>query len=83
MNRIGRITTWPECQPPERRNMRCACYLHGACTSPTKTLANVDPQLLLEWLYIGTFEETQPRARLLELRAQHSQLFKDMFAERS
>ena len=38
VGRIGRVTTWPESKPYDKRNISATCYLHTGCHSKaTKT----------------------------------------------
>ena len=68
---IGRITTWPKGLPFLKRNISCACFLHGGCNPPARNTRQVSQHELLVWLFSARLEPMPTKARLMELRAEH------------
>ena len=79
---VGRLTTWPESKPVERRSVSMRCYLHPKCVTPARVRTKVSDDLLLRWLFGGCVPETgASRAREEELGKEHRALFSRMIAE--
>jgi hypothetical protein len=54
MEKIGRITTWPEKQKNKQlRNISCVCYMHSNCRSPARVVRSCRRTTLLRWLLTG------------------------------
>ena len=78
---IGRITSWPENKPYEKRSHSCSCFLHGSCKSPARLTRKVDNKFLLVWLYSGVHEPYTTAARKSELRELHKKKFAELLEE--
>lgn len=78
---LGRITTWPEHQPHEKRSVSMRCFLHPRC-SAARARSKVSDELLLTWLYSGVVPEPGADKQQKDaLRDQHISRFKQMMSQ--
>ena len=68
---IGRITTWPDHLPMEKRNVSIKCHMHHNCSSPVRTRKHFSDQELLTWLFTGTCEPILSDGRSKDLAREH------------
>ena len=74
---VGRITTWPDSRPMERRNVSVRCYMHPGCKRAFLR-ASVSDELLLQWLFscwplaAGSSESDREAARQLHYAQWHT-----------
>jgi hypothetical protein len=73
--RIGRITTWPQDKPLDKRSVSCKCYYHDNCSSPARGRSRVSDAVLLAWLFAGQCEPMCSRGRSMQLAADHKLMF--------
>lgn len=71
---LGRITTWPESRPEEKRSLSMRCMLHTNCSVAVPRWRVTD-QLLFRWLLEGVYEDRPTAQRKAELRVMHRDLW--------
>jgi len=80
---IGRITTFPEYKPLERRSAACRCYMHPGC-SVLKSRSKVTDAFYMQWFFSKKPPPIYtPRAEMERLAAEHLADFHRRFAEAS
>ena len=72
---VGRITSWPDHVPLERRNLSCKCFAHVGCSSPVRKRCDVPDNWFLLWLFSGTCEPGCVRGRSEQLAKEHKKAF--------
>ena len=68
---IGRITTWPDHLPMDKRNVSIKCHMHPNCSSPVRTRRHFTNEALLTWLLTGACESIVSDGRSKELAKEH------------
>ena len=72
---LGRITTWPNDVPREKRNISAKCGMHSNCGTGARKLRVVTEAHMLKWLFAGVCEPRCTLGRSLELAAAHKRAF--------
>ena len=76
MPAVGRLTTFPDWQPEEKRTVAMRCYMHPGC-SVARSRKKVEDHQLLEWLFsMSPPPLSTPRQELKDLRDKHKSMFR-------
>ena len=79
--RVGRLTTWPEDRPPEKRSVSMKCFIHtgqGIQCAAAKARSKCTDEQLLRWLFSAeALPDSPSKAQRKDIADRHTKASKD------